>query len=307
MKTIAITGICGTHGGVLTERLRGKYKIIGIDHKAWTGPKPDHVTFVQGNLRRRVFTNVLSQNPIDAVVHLSITKHFNMPLTTIHELNVMRAQRIIEGCIKYNIKKVILLSEHTVYGALPNTPMWLKENAPLNGSRYFKEYASSITADLMFTELFWKAPELETVILRPVNVLGPKTRGLINSYLKLNTAPIIFGFDPMMQVIHEQDVSHAIELALQEGVKGIFNVVGPGALPLSVLAKESGLKQIPLPLPLASMMVNYLFKMRKFPFPETALSLLQYTLCIDGTDFKNKAGFYPLMNLEETINSLTNK
>ncbi|MBF0226323.1 MAG: NAD-dependent epimerase/dehydratase family protein [Desulfobacterales bacterium] len=304
MDTIVITGICGTHGKLLAQRLSSKYKIIGIDHKDWPDAKGYDIKIVKGNLRKKAFSNVLNKYPVKAVIHLAITKHFNLPLEKAHELNVMRTQRIMEGCIKHNIEKVILLSEHSVYGALPDTPMWIKEDAPLNGSRVFKEKSSIITADLMFSELFWKAPSIETVILRPVNVLGQRTRGVINTYLKLKRAPSILGFDPMIQVIHELDVAHAIELSLQKGIKGIFNVTGSGALPLSVLSKEIGVNQIPMPYPIAHSITNFLFKLNKLPFPASALNFFQYSLCIDGKSFKKATNFEPKLSLEETISGM---
>ena len=44
----------------------------------------------------------------------------------------------------------------------------------------------------------------------------------------------------MVQVIHELDVVEAIVRALTPGVRGIFNVVGPGEVPLSTILRELG-------------------------------------------------------------------
>ncbi len=304
MDTIVITGICGTHGKIISQILCEKYKIIGIDNKNWVGTKPANIEIVQGDLRRRVFANVLQKHDVKAVIHLAITKHFNVSLDKRHSLNVLRAQRVIEGCMKYKVPKVILLSEHSVYGALPDSPLWLKENAPLSGSRLFKENTSIISADHMFSELFWKVPEISTVILRPVNILGPKTRGLLNTYLKLDKAPAVFGFDPFMQIIHERDVAHAIELALEKDIKGKFNVTGSGSLPLSVLSEETGVKSRILPAPLAHGYAEYRFKTSKFPFPGCAISFFQFPISIDGSEFKKVTGFEPKISLKNTIQSI---
>jgi len=304
METIVITGVCGTHGRKLVNRLKDKYRIIGIDNKNWTGKIPVNFELVKGKLQRKVFGEVIRKNQVAAVIHLAITKHFKISRDQIHELNVMRAQRVIETCICHKIAKVILLSEHSVYGALPNNPMWLQENSALNGSRLFSENSSFVTADLMFTELFWRAPEISTVILRPVNIIGPTTRGLLNTYLKLKKAPAVWGFDPLMQIIHEDDVSLAMELSLNPEVKGIYNVLGPGSLPLSVLARESGLKQSYMPLPLAKLRVDMRFKIKRAPFPASAMTFFQFPICVEGSTFVEKTGFVPQVSLEDTVKSI---
>ena len=48
------------------------------------------------------------------------------------------------------------------------------------------------------------------------------------------------GFDPMMQFIHEEDLSEAIALALEHGLQGVFNVTGPGEVPLHTAIRETG-------------------------------------------------------------------
>ena len=61
-------------------------------------------------------------------------------------------------------------------------------------------------------------------------------RNAPSNYLRLNVIPTLMGFDPMVQVIHQDDVVSAIEKALRPGVRGIFNLAGPQPLPLSRLS-----------------------------------------------------------------------
>jgi hypothetical protein len=86
-----------------------------------------------------------------------------------------------------------------------------------------------------------------TAILRPVNTLGYYVHSAIGRYLRQGYVPTILGFNPMMQFIHEEDVAEAVALALQKGVHGVYNVAGPGAVPLKVAIQETGGTAIPLP------------------------------------------------------------
>ena len=61
--------------------------------------------------------------------------------------------------------------------------------------------------------------------------------------------PVIMGFDPMVQVIHEEDVAQAIVLSLEPGVRGIMNLTGPGEVPLSVILAELNKPTLCVPFP----------------------------------------------------------
>ena len=51
--------------------------------------------------------------------------------------------------------------------------------------------------------------------------------------MRLETVPTVIGFDPMMQFIHEEDVAEAIVTTLDHELRGVYNVEGPGAVPLT--------------------------------------------------------------------------
>ena len=69
-------------------------------------------------------------------------------------------------------------------------------------------------------------PESGLVILGGV-------RNAPSNYLRFERPVTVMGFDPMIQVIHERDVVSAIIKAVEPGVRGIFNLRGPGEAPLS--------------------------------------------------------------------------
>ena len=75
---------------------------------------------------------------------------------------------------------------------------------------------------------FWKHPETETVILRPVHIVG-RVHNAPSNFLRLPTIPTLLGFDPMVQVIHEEDVVRAIGRALRPRAARHLQRRGPGA------------------------------------------------------------------------------
>ena len=52
--------------------------------------------------------------------------------------------------------------------------------------------------------------------------------------------PLVMGFDPLFHFIHERDAAEAIVAALSQRQQGVYNVVGPGEVPLHSAIREVG-------------------------------------------------------------------
>ncbi len=150
---------------------------------------------------------------------------------------------------KYGVKKVVVLSSANVYGPSPDNSNFLTEDAPLMAASRFSGVRDLIEVDMLAHGFFWRHPDIETVILRPVHILGPSIRNAPSNYLRLRYPWVLAGFDPMLQLIHQEDAARAMVEALRPGLKGVYNVVGPGEVPLSAVLRELGRTPIPVPAP----------------------------------------------------------
>ena len=192
--------------------------------------------------------------------------------------------------------KLVLLSSANVYGPRPDNPQFLTEDAPLLGGASFSEIRDLVEVDMLAQSFFWKRPETETVILRPVHILGT-VHNAPSNYLRLPVIPTLLGFDPMMQVIHEDDVVRAIELALTPGVRGIFNFAGPPPHPLSRMLKTLGRPTVPIPHPFAATMLSPLWRLRMASFPAPELDHIRYVCMVDDARARETLGYVPKKTL----------
>ena len=220
-----------------------------------------------------------------------------------HAWNVQGTLRLLEACASYGVPKVIVLSSANVYGPRPDNPQFLTEDAPLMAAQDFPAIRDLIEVDMMASSFFWKSTSIETVILRPVHILGG-VRNAPSKYLRLPWVPTLLGFDPMVQVIHEEDVVEAMLCALRPGVRGIFNVVGPGEVPLSTILRELGRPSMPVPHPLARPLLNLLWRGRFTSFPVPELDHIRYVCMVDGTRAARELGFRPRHTLRQTIQAV---
>jgi len=112
---------------------------------------------------------------------------------------------------------------------------------------------------------------------------------------------VMAGFDPNIQLIHQEDVARAICAALEPGVRGVFNVTGPGVAPLTRIVEMLGRRSIPVPHFLAGSMLEKLWSLRLTSFPPPELDHIRYLCVVDGSAFREATGFEPTRSLRDTV------
>jgi UDP-glucose 4-epimerase len=302
-ERILITGIAGGQGRLITRRLAKDFEIAGVDRQPWDG-HPRGVRVHVLDLRKRKFEDIFRTERPDAVVHHAFVRHFRGDPEVRHEVNVLGTKRLLEYAIAHGVKRIVVLSSGYVYGALPDNPYYVDEEYPLNVSRTYPEVRDLAEVDTLVGAFLWRHPEVATTILRPVNTLGYYVHSAIGKYLRQRYVPTIMGFNPMMQFIHEEDVAEAVALALQSGTHGVFNVVGPGAVPLKVAIRETGGAAVPIPESIARVVFTRLFRLGLYHTPVGAMDFLKYPCTLDGGRFEAATGFRPLFSLEDVFASV---
>src|SRR5215813_2959197 len=300
---VVVTGISGNLGRTLARLLHRHERIIGIDRRPFEG-KPKDVEMFQLDLRGRRAEDVFRRNEIRAVIHMGIMHDPRMNEEEHHSFNVVGTTRILGYAARYGVKKVVMLSSANVYGPSPDNSNFLTEDAPLMGASRFSGVRDLIEVDMMTHSFFWRHPQIETVILRPVHIVGPTIRNAPSNYLRLERPWVVAGFDPMIQLIHVEDVCRAMETALAPGLKGVYNVVGPGQVPLSAILRELGRKEVAIPEPLARASLTLLFRYRLASFPPPELDHIQFLCAVDGSAWEKATGWKLRYSMRETIRSV---
>lgn len=301
-EAIVITGICGRMGRLVARRLHREHPVIGIDRRKLDG-KPEDIVHYQMDLRRRKTRDIFRAGGVRAVVHLGVMHDPRESDRTHHEWNVIGFQKLLDYMSLYRVSKLVVLSSATLYGPRPDNPQFLSEEAPLLGAQDFSQIRDLVDVDMLAQSFFWKDPEIETVILRPCHILG-RVRNAPSNYCRMERPPMVMGFDPMMQVIHERDVVEAIVLALRKGVRGIFNLRGPGELPLSRMLRVVGRRPLSVPGPMMRMLMSSAWSSRAGGFPAPEIDHLRYICMVDDGRARRELGFRPRYDLEQTLRAV---
>jgi UDP-glucose 4-epimerase len=300
---IVVTGLSGNLGRALTRKLHRTEAIVGVDRRPFLG-KPKDVELFQIDLRKRKLDDVFRRRPVKAIIHMGIMHDPRMSSEDHHSFNVIGTTRVLECAAKYGVKKVVVLSSADVYGPSPDNSNFLGEEAPLMAASRFPSVRDLIEVDMLAHGFFWRQPSTETVILRPVHVVGPTIKNAPSNYLRLKRPWKLSGFDPMVQLLHMEDLAEAMIAALQPGRKGVYNVVGPGEVPLSAVFAELGARPVSVPHPLARPLLSTLFRYRLASFPPEELDHVQFLCMVDGARWAAESGWKPAHSMKDTIRSV---
>jgi len=133
------------------------------------------------------------------------------------------------------------------YGPRPENPNFLTESHPLHGHPDAHCVENRVEVERMVDRWSEEHDEIDVCVLRGCWIVGPNTQDHVTRHLTRATVPVVLGFDPLLQLVHEDDWLHAFEVATLEGARGVFNVVGSGVEPLSKLLRSAGRRLLPLP------------------------------------------------------------
>lgn len=299
---VLITGICGRLGRRLARKLHRERSVVGLDRRDFEG-RPKDIQHHQFDIRRKKTQDIFRNRKLAAVVHLGIMHDPRVSQAEHHSWNVAGFQRLLEFVAQYDVPKLVVLSSANVYGPRPDNPQFLPEDTPLLGGAAFSEIRDLIEVDMLAQSFFWKRPETETVILRPVHIVGG-VRNAPSNYLRLNVIPTLMGFDPMVQVVHQDDVVSAIGQALKPGIRGIFNLAGPPPLPLSRLIGLTGRTRVSIPHFLAEGIISRLWRYKATSFPAPELDHIRYVCMVDDRRAREVFGYAPAHDIAETVRAI---
>lgn len=285
---VLIPGISGVLGHMVAHRLLAEgHEVIGIDKRPWPDAPPG-VEMHHVDIRKRAAEDVFRKRRPHAVIHMATVTHLVARTEERYRINLGGTRAVFEHAVAYGVEHAIFVGRHTYYGAGPDSPLYHHEDDPPMAVTTFPELADLVAADLYACTSLWRFPGLATSVLRFCYTLGPTGHGTLATFLRGPRVPTILGFDPLYQFMHERDVASAIVLALKSRIRGVYNVAGPQPVPLSLLIRDTGRTQIPLP---EILFANLLGRFGLPRLPKGALAHIKYPVVIDSEPFRKATGF----------------
>ncbi|MEW6268300.1 MAG: NAD-dependent epimerase/dehydratase family protein [Thermodesulfobacteriota bacterium] len=266
---VAVTGIHGWLARGLLRRLEedDRYaRLVLIDVRAPSKPVRrsvfHHVDLTEP-LGDAAIAHVLRAEQVETLVHLAL-RESPLPLTDgAHELETVGTMYLLNAaadCIGRGtpLRALVAVTTAMVYGASARNPAYLSEDHPLRGAVHSGFVADKVDVELQLQD-FRQQLALPVCVLRPCwSAVGPTS---IAARL-LRQAPTfsILGFDPLMQLLHADDLIDALKRAVDRPRDGAFNLAGRGVMPLSALFRIAGRLPVALPAPVANATAEFLWR-----------------------------------------------
>jgi UDP-glucose 4-epimerase len=295
-RRVLITGVSRFLGLRLAKRLEDDpdiEQVVGVDLEE-PPIRIKGLEFIRADIRNPLIARVLEATEVDSVVHTNILSRparlggrFEMK-----ENNVIGTMQFLAAAQRATkIKKLVMKSSTAVYGSNPSEPSLIPEDhaaRQVDLSGYAKDCAEAETFARDFTR---RRRDVDTVILRTQNVIGPTVKTNISEYLSLPVVPTALGFDPRLQLLHEEDAVEALYRSLMGDARGIFNIAAEGVVFLSQAIRLMGRVPLPLLLPAAQPTAALLRRMRVVDFPADQLRLIVYGRVVSTRRASEQLGF----------------
>lgn len=244
--TILITGVSGQWGGRLARRLLAepRVRLLGIDRRAPASALPG-LDFIKADVRNPLLIDLLRAEQVQTVVHLAVSER-QWHREAEFESNVLGSMQLIGACAEAGVPHVVLKSTMAVYGALPDSPMYVPEDWSLKARSTYAYVRDALEIEQFVQEFSAEYPDMRLAVLRFANIIGWDVDTALTRLLRQPALPSLLGFDPPLQVVDVDDVVEALATAALTGAHGPFNVAADGVLTLCQLAGMVGRPLLPI-------------------------------------------------------------
>ncbi|MDQ3957291.1 MAG: NAD-dependent epimerase/dehydratase family protein [Actinomycetota bacterium] len=305
-KRVLITGVSRFLGLRLAKRLEdapGVSALVGVDLEEPPVPVRG-LEFVRADIQSPLIARVIEATKTDTIVHTNIGSSPRRlgGRSRMKENNVIGTMQLLAAAQRAErVEKVVMKSSTAVYGSGPAEPSLIPEDHALRQvdlAGYGKDCAD---AEQYARDFGRRRRDVDLVILRTQNVVGPTVRTSMTDYLSLPAIPTALGFDPRLQLLHEADAVEALAAGALRDARGIFNVAGDGVVYLSKAIRLLGRAEVPLLLPMAQTTANVLRRFGLVDFPTDQLKVIIYGRVVSTERAKNVLGFSPQWTTEDAL------
>ncbi|MFH1434297.1 MAG: NAD-dependent epimerase/dehydratase family protein [Pseudomonadota bacterium] len=294
---ILITGVGGFCGSFLSSHFTKKdERVIGLDIE----PNPelvnlDNFQYIRCDVREKVaLFRIFQEHRPDCVIHLAYLLDPVHDRALEYDVDVGGTKNVLEEANETpSVRQFILMSSASVYGAHPDNPEWLDEDAPLRPAGY--NYAVYKREGERFCRTFERRGDMNLVILRMCVAVGPSYRkpgGTVATLANSILIPDIPGGDGRIQLIHEHDAAELVDrIVRDEKIAGTFNLCSDSFSTIRELGRECGRTFVPMPLGLLKVLFGAMWHLRLAGLTPAMAPLLAHGIVASPKKLMERYGY----------------
>ncbi|MBW1989861.1 MAG: NAD-dependent epimerase/dehydratase family protein [Deltaproteobacteria bacterium] len=242
MTTVLVTGMSGYIGSALCRLMDVSpdvERFVGMDVKKPL-EKYDKGRFRLMDVNDPSLFDWVAETRPQAMVHLAFVLNPTHDEKRMAEINLSGTQKALDAAAEAGVRRILVTSSATAYGAWPDNPVPLRETDPIRPHPGFA-YARH-KGELEHWMDAWEKENsgVELIRVRPCIVFGPRVGNFLSRMLTMPFGVILREHRASLQFVHEDDVARALLHLLLHAPAGPYNLAPPDAVELSEIYKMCG-------------------------------------------------------------------
>jgi len=305
-RRVLITGVGSYLGTLLAARLERDPEfeaVVGLDTRV---PRRalERTQLIHADIRDPGIAPLIAAAEVDTVVHNSIVRQptTGMSARAMHDINVIGSLQLLGACEQApSIGAIVIRGSAGIYGAEPHAPQFFGEEMtrlfPLR-TRFQRDVAE---IENYFETYSVRHPQVTCTMMRYQPAIGRSLRTQITRYLSQPACPTYLGFDPRIQLVHEEDALDALVAAVRRPVRGAVNVAARGTIGLARMIRMARRPPLPLAGPLFGPVTGVARRLGLDAYSDDFRRLLRYGRGVDIARLETEVGHRPRYSTAEAV------
>ena len=309
-----VTGAAGGVGRRVVEQLAADATVdavIALDVTAMPrGFDPTRVEFHRASVATAPLADLLGG--VSCIIHLAFATDTERRVRASELTNIEGTRRLLAAASAAGVEQIVLMSSAIVYGAWPNNPVPLIEDAAIRPNPDFAYALQQAQREQLAVD--WRDHgvgggsargggdgdgERALAVLRPCLGLGPDRSPWLARSLAAAAGMRLAEDDPPQQFLHLDDLAEAIGVARRQRLDGVYNVAPDGWVRGETVRELAVARpRLRLPGAVAHLVARARWRFQRGPIPPGLLPYTSYPWVV-ANDRMKAAGWRPRHTSEQ--------
>jgi nucleoside-diphosphate-sugar epimerase len=246
---------------------------------------------------------------LDAVVHSLVDVTVSADSAARSRRTVRGVQTLLTAAAAAAVPRVVVVTSAMVYGAVPDNPVPLAEEAPLQAQPDGALLSDLLEVEALVGRSRLSHPGTAVTVVRPAMLVGPGVDTVLTRHFESPRLLAVKGSRPAWQFCHVDDLASALEHVVTgaaddgSGPPEVVTVGCEGWLDQARVEQLSGLGRLELPAGLAFATAERLHRVGLTPAPASELHFLAHPWVVSSARL-TATGWRPEHTNETALESL---
>lgn len=247
---------------------------------------------------------------VDVVVHVAahadLAAELAVPARERRGVALRRAQTAVTAAAAAGVAHLVVVSSAMVYGARPDNPVPLPEDAPLLAPADEGAVAELMDVEQLLAVARQVHPGLRVTSLRPAALVGPGVDTVITRHFEAPRLLTVKGSSPAWQFCHVDDLANAVAvLAVADPAVPVpaATVACEGVLGQTQVERLTGMRAVELSLGMAQGTAQRLHRVGVLPASPSDLAFALHPWAVPSTALR-ESGWRPAYDNETALGVL---